>query len=137
MGLPVEERRGQPLLLDQLAYLPPTARIAAGGVMLGMGVAGLCMQPGSAYAWLLLVLSFGIGAPLVLLGLGDRRRLRVEVAELERARAELPDLRVAVATAVQARQGVRRVLRERGYTSDKAQRWIALECDVVLARGDA
>jgi len=135
MVLPPQERQGVPGLVDQMSYLPPGARIGAGSVMLAMGGIAIAVQPMSFWAFVLLLVTAAIGAPLLIGGISDRRRRGLETAELERARAELAQLREAIAVEVAGRRNVGKLLRDRGYTTDKARRWIALECDVVLPRG--
>lgn len=125
---------GLPRPLEQLMALPPLARIVAGAVMLTMGGTGIWLST-SFYAIVLVGVSVALGLPLLVLGLSDRRAGRLEAAERARAEAELPALRAVVATAVQDRQNVARVLRQRGYTNAAVRRWIALECGVVLAGG--
>lgn len=122
---------GHPRLLEQLLMLPPTARIAAGALMLGMGLVSICMLVALA-SLVLLGLGVSVGLPLVISGLLAKRQRAVEDAERQRAEAELPELRKLIAAAVAARQGVSRLLRQRGYQSARVRRWIALECDVVL-----
>jgi Flp pilus assembly protein TadB len=126
---------GPPRLLDQLMLLPPWLRIAAGAVMVALGAVAVALHV-SPYSLVLVGLAVALGLPILLHGVADRRRRRTEFAELERARAELPGLRVLVASAVASRHNVRRALRQRGFTTEKAMRWVALECGVVLSRGE-
>jgi hypothetical protein len=134
--LPPNERQGAPGLVAQMAYLPPAARIVAGSVMLAMGGIAIAVQPLSFWAYVLLLVTAAIGAPLLIGGLADRRRRAIESVELARAEVELPELRLAIAAERTGRRNVGKLLRDRGYTTDKARRWIALECDVVLPRGE-
>jgi hypothetical protein len=136
MALPPQERHGAPGLIAQMAYLPPMARIVAGTAMLAMGGIAIALEPGSFWAFVLLLATAAIGAPLLMGGVTDRRRRAIESTELERARGELAALREAIAAELAGRRNVGKLLRDRGYTTDKARRWIALECDVVLPRGE-
>jgi hypothetical protein len=136
MGVPPQERQGVPGLVAQMSYLPPGARIGAGSVMLAMGGIAIAVQPLSFWAFVLLLVTAAIGVPLLLGGLADRRRRAIESVELARAKAELPELRLAIAAERTGRRNVGKLLRDRGYTTDKVRRWIALECDVVLPRGE-
>lgn len=117
--------------LDQLMVMPPWVRIAAGAGMLAMGSAGIVMVQGFA-GLVLLGTTAAVGLPLLLSGLADRRTQAHEREERARAEVDLPYLKDAVGAAVQQKQDVARLLRKRGYTSDKVRRWIALECGVVL-----
>lgn len=85
---------------------------------------------------MLLLLTAAVGVPLLLSGLGDRRRQRIAALERLRAERELPELRALLVAARQQGRSVFGLLRQRGYTSDVVCRWIALECGIVLPRGE-
>jgi hypothetical protein len=116
--------------LDQLMVLPPMVRIVTGLLMVG-----IVLDIG-AYSVVLLAITAAVGAPLLLLGLGDRRRQRIAAAERLRAERELPELRALLVAARQQGRSVFSLLRQRGYQSDVVCRWIALECGIVLPRGE-
>ena len=120
---------------DALSVMPPPVRIGAGLLMLAMGIGGLLMMPIGLWSAVLAALTFVVGLPLLVGGLRDRRVQRIEREERARAEAELPRLREEVAACVERRHSVPRLLKQRGYTSPKVRRWIALECDVVLSSG--
>lgn len=124
-------RPGRIDLLEQLMVLSPLARIVAGGAMLAVGVASILLLV-SFYSFVLLGAGVAIGVPLVWSGWSAQREQEVERTERARAEVDLPYLRDFVAAAVKEHRNVARLLRERGYTSDKVRRWIALECGVVL-----
>lgn len=120
----------RPSLLDGITMLPPGAQVVAGTSMLLLAAGTLLL--GSLWGLLFLA----VGAPVVIAGVAARRQAHADREQRARAELELPELRVVIAAAVAARHNVSRLLRLRGYTSAKVRRWIALECDVVLARGD-
>jgi hypothetical protein len=127
---PVSAGSPVPHLFEQLSYLPPLVRMLAGGAMLAMGITGICFGL-TLYSVVLLGLGLFLGLPLLSQGWTDRRRSLVEERELARARAELPDLRSLVDAEMRGRRNVNRLLRERGYSTARAQRWIAVECGVA------
>ncbi|MBL8736794.1 MAG: hypothetical protein JNL12_10235 [Planctomycetes bacterium] len=129
----VDPSRPRPGLLATLEVLPFQARIAAGVLMLGLGVGAMAT---TAYSMVLLGAGVLFGAPLLIGGLADRRRTRQAAAELGRAKAELVTLRELVEGAREDRRSVGALLRERGYESLAVQRWIARECGVVLPSGE-
>jgi hypothetical protein len=112
-----------------LQVMPPWVRITTGALMLALG--GPLLAFGSLAGFLGLA-----GLPLLCDGWRDAHHRRTDAAELARARVELEAIRPGVRDAVQRRRDVDRLLRDLGYTSAKARRWIALECDVVLPRGE-
>ncbi|MCA8963990.1 MAG: hypothetical protein KDC48_03855 [Planctomycetes bacterium] len=128
-------RLSRPGSLDSMAMLSPTGKIVGGAVMLAMAIGAFCLPPVGSYGFLLVVLGGGMGSPLLVVGLRERRQAARDAAELARGMAELPALREAVAAAVAQRHNVGRLLRQRGYTSAKVRRRLALECDVVLQAG--
>jgi len=121
-----------PGLFEQLSVLPPTVQIGAAVLMLGMGIVGVAITPASFYAWILLIVALCLGCPLLVQGFTVRRDQRIEAEEMERARAELHELRLHIEDAVERKHGVERALMKQGFTSAKVRRWIALECDIVL-----
>ena len=130
-----------PGLFEQLSLLPPTVQIGASLLMLAMGAGAIAMMPGGFGAieildlfgcLILVAIAAAIGIPLGLQGLRLRRERRVEAEEMERAKAEVHELRLLVEEAVERQRGVERVLMKQGFTSAKVRRWIALECDIVL-----
>lgn len=123
-------------LLDGILVLPAKAKLLVGIVMLAMGAVGIALDR-TPYSFGLLGATLVFGVPLLVSGRRGLQAERIEHAERARAETELPALRDAVAAAVAQRHSVGRLLRQRGYTSAKVRRWIALECDVVLARTDA
>ncbi|HEX5052470.1 MAG TPA: hypothetical protein VFZ65_11900 [Planctomycetota bacterium] len=129
-------RAGVLSLREQLVVLPPAAKVVAGLAMLGMGVGAMLMLPGSFYSIVLICFGTALGVPLVLAGRAEFRQRRRDADEMVRARADLETLKPLVTEAVREKRGVDRLLRERGYSSEKVRRWIALECDVVLPRRD-
>ena len=118
----------------QLAVLPPAAKVVVAPLMLVLGVVAIVLDPGSVFAWVLLVAAVALGGPLLLQGLGELRARQVFERERARARAELVVLQADLREVIAEKRGVERFLLERGYTSEKARRWIALECGVVLPR---
>lgn len=128
MGVPrgIDPSRPRPGLLATLEVLPFQARIATGVLMLGMGVLAVALST-SYFSLVLLGAGVLLGLPLVIGGLGDRRRAIHAVAELARAQAELAQLRSLVEGAHADRRSVGALLRERGYTTLSVQRWIARE----------
>lgn len=137
MGVPrgVDPSRPRPGLLATLEVLPFQARIAAGVLMLGLGV-GAMAKATTAYSMVLLGAGVLFGAPLLIGGLADRRRTRQAAAELDRAKAELATLRELVEGAREDRRSVGALLRESGYESLTVQLWIARECGIVLPSGE-
>jgi membrane protein implicated in regulation of membrane protease activity len=121
-----------PGLGEQLAVLPPLAKVLTGAFMLVLGGGAMAMQPWSVYSGILAVLALVLGVPLLLAGRREQVAQRVQAAELQRAKAELSDLRAAIAAVLEEKHGVERFLLERGYTSPKVRRWIALECDLPV-----
>jgi hypothetical protein len=125
---------GRQGLLEQLLVLPPTVKLVAGAFMLLLGVVGMCMMP-SVYSFVLLGLGVALGVPLLLAGRSERRQQGLDAVERLRAEGELAELRLAITAAVERKHNVGRILRERGYSSARVRRWIALECGIVLAQG--
>ncbi|MCC7065172.1 MAG: hypothetical protein IT456_20355 [Planctomycetes bacterium] len=119
-----------PGLGEQLAVLPPLAKVLTGAFMLVLGGAAMAMQPWSFDSGILAVLALVLGVPLLLAGRKEQVAQRVYAAELQRAKAELGELRAAIAEVLKEKHGVERFLLERGYSSPKVRRWIALECDL-------
>ena len=122
----------RPSLLAQLMVLPPWVRMATGIGIVGMAAVVLSTYGISYYG----VLFFGFGAlfgvPLSWSGIHDWREQHRERDERARAASELASLRDALDGLREDKRGVERFLLERGYTSAKVRRWIALECGVVL-----
>lgn len=123
---------------DGLPMLSPNAKLLAGGLMIGCGLAlAVASQLASTAGYVGLLLGVAVGGPMLRSGLADRRRLALEAAELARGLAEMPELRPAIAAAVAAGHHVGRLLKQRGYTSARVRRKLALECDVILQEGEA
>ncbi|MFK7742446.1 MAG: hypothetical protein AB8H80_19185 [Planctomycetota bacterium] len=112
--------------------LPPAIRILVGAGLVAMGVVSLVLQPASLLAWVVAGVGGLVGAPLLLMGWTAWREQRADCSQLERAREELDVLRVAIRQVQHDKRGVERFLLERGYSSQRARRWIASECDVSL-----
>jgi hypothetical protein len=127
---------GMPSLSAQLAMLSPNGKLFGGTLMLLLGGGALALDSDSLASWILILVAGCLGVPLLLRGMQERGWQRLEAAELERARSDLPALRIDIAEAQADRRGVDRLLRDRGYTTEKARRWIALECDIVLPRAE-
>ncbi len=128
-------RHTLPGSLESLAVLPPMAKIIAGAVVSCMALTPLVLQALSIFGVVLFVFGSAIGLPLLFGGFAARRTAKLEAEEFARGMAELPLLREAVKAAVAQRQNVGRLLRQRGYTSARVRRKLALECDVVLQAG--
>lgn len=133
MRKPVPEA-AMPSLAEQLAMLSPVGKIVGGVLMFGLGAAGFAIGSASLGNLILVGVGAALGVPLLLRGLRERADERAAADELARARDELPALREAVAEARADKRGIDRFLRDRGYSSAKVRRWIALECDIVLPR---
>lgn len=128
-GNPVARMPG---MLEQLLVLPAPARIVAGGLLVGMGVAAGLLMPGGLLSWVLIGVGGMVGAPLLYLGIAELRERRREREQRARAESELAEL-AAELTVVQAdKRGVERFLLERGYTSAAVRRWIAQELDAPM-----
>ena len=123
---------GMPSLFQQLSVMPPMVKAIVGPAMVLMGVAAVIMVPDSGYSWVLLALGVIIGIPLGWQGAVQQSDEKLVQKELARAVEELELLRLDVEQAAADKRGVERFLMERGYTTSKARRWIALECGVVL-----
>lgn len=123
---------GMPTVFQQLSVLPPAVKAFVGPLMVGMGIVAVVMISDSVYSWVLLVVGGLIGAPLGWQGVVQCREQKLEREELARAALELESLRVQLEQVAEDKRGVERFLMECGYTTAKARRWIALECDVVL-----
>ena len=113
-----------------LQSLPPWVKIATGAI-----TTCLCAAMAGMGSLVWITGSF-VGVPLLTEGVRDARRRAAERLELARARAELDAIRPGVHEAVRRRRDVGELLRRLGYTTSKARRWIALECDVVLPRDE-
>ena len=123
---------GMPSVFQQLSVMPPAVKAFVGPLMAGMGIVAVVMIPDSVYSWVLLVVGGLIGIPLGWHGVVERREQKLIAAELERAQQELETLRLELEQVAADKRGVERFLMDRGYTTAKARRWIALECGVVL-----
>lgn len=123
-----------PSLSQQLFVLPPSAKLIAGSFMILLALGAMLMMPGSFYSWLLLLVAGAIGPMLVYQGTTELRERAIVDEEMARAEFELDDLKQLVADLTGSKRGVERFLMERGYTSHKVRRWIALECDIVLPK---
>lgn len=123
-----------PGLGEQLAVLPPWAKLAVGPLMLAMGVVAVVLEPVSFFAWVLFSVAIFLGGPLLVKGAGELGEQRTFARECARARDEMPTLKADLAEAVQEKRGVERFLIDRGYTSAKVRRWISLECGIVPPR---
>jgi hypothetical protein len=122
--------------------LSPNARLVGGAFVLAAGIAlavrsalaGGEFRPGIGAA-AAMVIAAAVALPLFRSGVSAKRRLAAEAAELARGMAELAELRPLVAAAVAAGKHVGRLLEQRGYTSAKVRRKLALECGVILQQG--
>jgi len=123
---------GMPSVFQQLSVMLSMVKAIVGPAMFLMGVAALIMVPDSGYRWVLLVLGAIIGIPLGWQGVAQRGDEKLVLKELARAAEELELLRLDVEQTAADKRGVERFLMKRGYTTNKARRWIALECGVVL-----
>tara|TARA_R110002096_G_scaffold108799_5_gene238125 strand:+ start:1971 stop:2399 length:429 start_codon:yes stop_codon:yes gene_type:complete len=123
---------GMPSIFQQLSVLPPAAKAFVGSLMVLMGIVAVTMVPETAFSWVLLVLGLILGLPLAWQGFTQAKEHQLVTKELERAALELDILRLELEQATADKRGIERFLMDRGYTTAKARRWIALECDVVL-----
>ena len=121
-----------PSVFQQLSVMPPAVKALAGPLMVLMAIVAVTMMPETLYSWVLLALGFMIGIPLTWQGFSQRKEEKLVTKELERAALELDILRLELEQAAADKRGAERFLMERGYTTAKARRWIALECDIVL-----
>jgi len=73
--------------------------------------------------------AFAVVFGLALLGSGWREQRRQEAidGEVDRARAEWPDLQRDVALALRTGQNIARLLQQRGYREFLVRRWIVRE----------
>lgn len=100
------------------------------GIWIGVPMAGmLCffawqaaLRGRAVVGWLVIAgICFGAG---VLIELRGHRRWQQTMAELERARRDLPHLRRDLADEVARGQGIVQRLRDRGYSHFDVRRWI-------------
>ena len=123
---------GFPSVFQQLSVLPPLVKALVGPALFLMGVSALVMLPDGYYSWVLFALGALLGIPLGWQGVVQHKEHRLVAVEITRASAEMPQLQADLQQAASDKRGVERLLLERGYTTAKARRWIALECGVVL-----
>ena len=124
----MNDREVQKALGVQVLGLEPLPRLIGGGLLAG---AGLVLVVSSSLGGLLATFPFALllfGAAIALQAFGDHRRRSRIVAQLARAKAEMPQLR----EALRERRGdanPTQILQQRGYSEFFVRRWILKQLD--------
>ena len=118
-----------PILEEQLLSLSPKSKIVAGAAMGIAGVVACVVLWENGWIAGLAMFAALCGPALAGIGLTEHRRARAFDVEVERARAEWPELERGIQAARRDGGNVARFLLARGYREFAVRRWIAAELD--------